>query len=120
MTPLCPHCFRDSCPWLIKWYAHDFDQATAGVVGPPNGDLPPTDDDCPFFGKPLPPLVAKRLRERLGQLTYEAPAKPWRSVGTMGVGGVTVTLEVNEPGQPGSRCGGLQADMARAEPEEAP
>ena len=73
MTPLCPHCFREDCPWLDRWSAWDYDQTTMGLVGPPNADPEPTDDDCPHFGKPIPPLVAKRLRERLA-VGYNADA----------------------------------------------
>ena len=53
--PLCPHCYRDACPWLTAyhgWLVH---------FRGPN----PTADHCPLADTPLPPLVVKRLRNRL-------------------------------------------------------
>jgi hypothetical protein len=44
--PLCPHCYRDACPWLMLYEG---------------GALEPEPSDCPHYGHPVPPGARKRV-----------------------------------------------------------
>lgn len=65
--PLCPHCYRDGCPWLDAWQ-HRFLAAVRGhaVFQPPPANY------CTLQSLPIAPNTRKRLLERLGS----APTPP--------------------------------------------
>jgi hypothetical protein len=52
--PLCPHCFRESCPWLGAYKAWWVD-----------GTKSPAAEQCPHAGHPLPPGSRIFLRSKL-------------------------------------------------------
>lgn len=61
MRPLCPHCLRDSCPWLVAWKIALADQVRGLTMG--LRDVPAR--RCPFADVKLAPNVAKHLKARL-------------------------------------------------------
>ena len=67
--PLCPHCFRDACPWLAQYRTC----AVGETVD---------NDNCPTYNAPLPPNSRKRLEAALARREVVS-TKPKRTAAEM-------------------------------------
>lgn len=62
--PLCPHCYRDACPWLGAWRTFVADENRLKIFQPR-----PDREDCSLHDVKLAPNVRKRLLADLGRGT---------------------------------------------------
>lgn len=76
--PLCPHCYRDACPWLLYYFDNLMTYGPSVLSAP--AIVP--HETCPHFGLPVPPMVRPRLRAALDggveMRRTRTDGHPWR------------------------------------------